>query len=202
MPPIQAVVWDLGGVLVRTGDRQPRRAWERRLGLEQHSLDEMVFGSTVSRQATIGEANVQDIWDDVARRLDLSPKQAAQLRQDFWRGDQLDLGLVEKIRLLRASYKTGMITNGWKNSRESIENVWHLDDVFDSILISAELGLAKPDPAIYRLLLDEWSLPAQAAVFIDDFADNVVAARQLGMPAIRFRDPAQAMAELNAILGG
>ena len=95
-----------------------------------------------------------------------------------------------------------MITNGWKNSRESIENVWHLDDVFDSILISAELGLAKPDPAIYRLLLDEWSLPAQAAVFIDDFADNVVAARQLGMPAIRFRDPAQAMAELNAILGG
>ena len=97
MPPIQAVVWDLGGVLVRTGDRQPRRAWERRLGLEQHSLDEMVFGSTVSRQATIGEANVQDIWDDVARRLDLSPKQAAELRQDFWRGDQLDLGLVEKI---------------------------------------------------------------------------------------------------------
>ncbi|MGA9192520.1 MAG: HAD family phosphatase [Anaerolineales bacterium] len=200
MSPIQAVVWDLGGVLVRTGDRQPRRAWERKLGLEQDSLDKMVFDSPVSRRATVGEASVQDIWDDLAGRLDLSAEQAADLRRDFWRGDQLDLALIEKIRQLRTEYKTGLITNAWKDIRRSIEDLWHLDDVFDAILISAEVALAKPDPAIYQMLLKQWSLPAQAVVFIDDFAENILAARQIGMAAIHFKSPEQAIAELNALL--
>ncbi len=200
MAPIQAVVWDLGGVLVRTGDRQPRRAWERRLGLEQDSLDAMVFDSPISRRATLGKADVSDIWDDVARRLDLGPEQAADLQRDFWRGDQLDLALVERIRQLRPNYKTGLITNAFKDIRKSIEELWHLDDVFDAIIISSEVGLAKPDPAIYRRWLDQLSLPAEAAVFIDDFAENITAARQLGMATIHFKGPDQALTELEALL--
>lgn len=202
MSPIQAVVWDLGGVLVRTTDRQPRRAWERRLGLEQDSLDRMVFDSPVSRRATVGNAGVEDIWNDLAGRLGLSPEQTSDLRRDFWRGDQLDLALMEKIRQLRTEYKTGLITNAWKDIRSSIQDLWHLDDVFDAIVISAEVGLAKPDPAIYRMLLEQWSLPAQAAVFIDDFSENIDAARQLGMAAIHFKGPEQAIAELDALLEG
>jgi epoxide hydrolase-like predicted phosphatase len=200
MPNIEAVVWDLGGVLLRTSDREPRRAWERQLGLPQDSLDALVFNSPVSRRAALGEADVQDIWDNVARQLNLTPDQAEDLRRDFWRADQLDQSLVEKIRQLRSTYKTGLITNAWKDIRRSIEDVWHLDDVFDAILVSAEIGLAKPDPAIYRRLLDHWSLPAPAVVFIDDFAENIAAARDLGMVAIQFRDPVQAVAELDALL--
>jgi FMN phosphatase YigB (HAD superfamily) len=50
------------------------------------------------------------------------------------------------------------------------------------------------------MLLKQWSLPAQAVVFIDDFAENILAARQIGMAAIHFKSPEQAIAELNALL--
>jgi epoxide hydrolase-like predicted phosphatase len=200
MQRIQAVVWDLGGVLVRTADRGPRRAWEGRLGLERDSLDALVFDSEVSRQAAVGNAGVQDIWDDLARRLGLTPDQIDQLRQDFWRGDQLDTRLVDRIRQLRTNYKTGLITNAFESIRQSIEHEWHLDEVFDAILISAEIGLAKPDPAIFRMLLDRWGMEPGAAVFIDDFAENTSAAGELGMQTIHFRGPDQALAELDSLL--
>lgn len=200
MPSIQAVVWDLGGVLVRTGDRAPRRAWEKRLGLAQDTLDAMVFQSRTALRAEVGRADAQDIWDDLAQRLSLTPDELVQLQRDFWRGDQLDNALVDKIRQLRASYKTGLITNAWRIIRQSIEEIWHLDDVFDSIVISAEVGVAKPDPAIFQRLLDEWAFPADAVVFIDDSGDNIAAARRLGMEGIHFKDPQQAMAELETLL--
>jgi epoxide hydrolase-like predicted phosphatase len=202
MQLVEAVVWDLGGVLVRTEDRTPRRIWERRLGLDQDALEAFVFGSEISRRAEVGDAEVQDIWDDLSRRLNLSPDQIAQLRQDFWRGDQLDANLVERIRQLRSKHRTGLITNAFKDIRRAIEDDWHLDEIFDAILISAEIGLAKPDPAIYRMLLDQWSLDPGAAVFIDDFAENIAAARSLGMQAIHFRDPGQALSDLDKLLAG
>jgi epoxide hydrolase-like predicted phosphatase len=202
MTDIKAVVWDLGGVLVRTGDREPRRAWERRLGLEKDSLDRLVFNSSVSRRATLGQADVQDIWDDLALRFGLTPEQAEDLRLDFWRGDQLDADLVGKIRELRTRFKTGLITNAWRDARRSIQDLWHLDQVFDAILISAELGIAKPDPAIFHRLLDQWSLAPQTAVFIDDFLENIIAARNLGMEVIHFRSPEQAIDELDGMLAG
>ena len=188
-------------VLVRTEDRKPRRAWEKRLGLAEDSLDELVFRSPVALRAEVGLASADDIWDDLAHRLKLSSKQAADIQRDFWRGDQLDATLVEEIRRLRTTHKTGLITNAWSDIRRSIEDLWHLDDVFDSIVVSAEVGVAKPDPAIFHMLLEEWSLPPEAAVFVDDFADNIAAARQLGMAGIHFKDPQQALAELDVLLG-
>lgn len=70
---------------------------------------------------------------------------------------------------------------------------------FDGLLISGDEGIAKPDPAIYELLLDRFDLTAQHTVFIDDRAENVAAARAAGLAGIHFRSAAQLRRDLVAL---
>lgn len=197
---IRAVIWDLGGVLVRTIDHTPRRRWETRLGLEPNGLESIIFDSPVSRQASIGLAEPEAIWDWTAEQLGLSPEALAQLQTDFWAGDQLDEELVASIAGLRPAVKTGMITNAWKSIRPRIEEEWRLAPAFDDIVVSAEVGLAKPHPAIYRLALERLGVDVPETIFIDDFEENVAAARALGIHAIRFRDRDQVLRDLRPLV--
>jgi putative hydrolase of the HAD superfamily len=75
-----------------------------------------------------------------------------------------------------------------------------VDEIFETVVDSAFVGLRKPDPAIYAIVLERLRLPAAACVFVDDIAVNVEAARELGFAAVRFRDTDQAIAELDALL--
>ena len=70
---------------------------------------------------------------------------------------------------------------------------------FDGHVISGLEGMAKPDPRIYRLLLDRYRLAAGDTLFIDDRADNVAAARAVGMCAVRFESPQVLRAQLESI---
>lgn len=201
MADIQAVIWDLGGVIVRTVDRRWRSDWEAELELGEYELERAVFNNESSRKASVGRGDSDEVWAEVGRSFDLEPTRLEQLRADFWRGNSLDTELLDYIRGLRPDYKTGMITNAWPDTRQLIEEEWELVPLFDEIVISAEVGLAKPDPAIYQLALDQLGVPPQAAVFVDDFGENVAAASRLGMLAVKFSDRAQAIQELDRILG-
>jgi putative hydrolase of the HAD superfamily len=81
---------------------------------------------------------------------------------------------------------------------------WHallpLDELFETVVDSSFVGVRKPDPAIYELVLYRLGLPAAACVFVDDLERNVDAARALGFAAVHFRDSAQAIGELRALL--
>jgi 2-haloacid dehalogenase len=67
---------------------------------------------------------------------------------------------------------------------------------FEGLLISGDVGLAKPDPAIFHELIDRFGLDPAATVYIDDAAANVAAAAALGMAAVRFEDAASLRAAL------
>ena len=68
------------------------------------------------------------------------------------------------------------------------------------VTISAEVGAAKPQQRIFELALQAAGVAPEAAVFVDDFEENIEAARRIGMAAVHFRDPAKAVAELEALL--
>jgi putative hydrolase of the HAD superfamily len=72
---------------------------------------------------------------------------------------------------------------------------------FDVIVESAVVGLRKPDPRIYELVLSELAVDATATVFLDDLGINLKPARAMGMTTIKVIDPAQALAELATTLG-
>ncbi len=198
---IKAVLWDLGGVLLRTEDASGRRRWEARLGLSPGELDRLVFECRASRAATLGRGRVEDIWSEVLTTVGLPESEREALSRDFFAGDRLDGRLLDFIRLLRASHKTGLITNAWPNVRPWIDGEWGLGELFDLVLISAEVGMAKPDAPIYRLALDRLGIAPQEAVFIDDAPENVEGAIAVGLHGLRFESTDQVLGELRHMLG-
>jgi epoxide hydrolase-like predicted phosphatase len=200
MSEIKVVFWDLGGVIVRTEDRSKRERWEHRLGMEPRQLDHLIFSGDAGRKAALGELSVDDVWEWVRQELDLNQDEAQQLARDFWQGDDLDTELVTFIRGLRAQFQTGLISNAWLELRDMLENHWHIDDAFDDLVISAEVGLVKPDPAIYKLALERLDVEADHAVFVDDFTQNIASATDIGMHAIHFTDPIQAVMDVNQLI--
>ena len=200
MSHIQAVFWDLGGVIIRTEDRSSRAAWEARLSLPPRELDQIVFAGEMGRKAALGLAGAEDVWTWVAERLGLDSDQRESLRRDFWRGEDLDLELVGYIRGLRANYRTGLISNAWPEIRQEIESTWRIADAFDDLIISAEVGLAKPDPRIYQLALKGLAVEASQSIFVDDFLENLEAAAALGMHPVQFVNRSQAQQEVESLL--
>jgi len=198
---IKAVIFDVGGVLLRTEDRQPRRAIAERLGLTYQELSTHVFDTDTAVRATLGEVDETEIWRDVQRRFDLTDEELAEFRTNFWAGDRLDMDLVEFIRGLRKNYRIGLLSNAWTGTRDALADRFSFLDVFDVTIFSAEVGLMKPDAAIYRRILQDLVVEPAEAVFIDDFLENVEAARSLGMHAVHFRSREQTIAELSHLLG-
>lgn len=201
MPEIEAVFWDLGGVLVRTEDRTARERWEQRLGMEPRQLDRFIFAGDMGHKAALGEVSGEEVWEWARQELGLSPEEGQQLTREFWQGDDLDFELVAYIRGLKAQFQTGLISNAWLELREQLVRHWRIDDAFDDLVISAEVGLAKPDSAIYKLALDRLEVGAEQAVFIDDFETNIAAATEVGMHAVLFRSRSQALSEVDRLIG-
>jgi epoxide hydrolase-like predicted phosphatase len=197
---LSAVIWDLGGVIVRTLDRSGRAHWETQLGLQSRELEELVFEGEMGRKASLGQASADDVWNWVIERLDLSPDARTRLKRDFWKGDRIDRDLIQFIRDLRPTYKTGLLSNAWPNLRDLMENSWHIASAFDEIVISAEVGLVKPDARIYEYTLERMNVSPEEAVFVDDFPKNIAEAQAVGMQAVHFQNPTQAMQELRTIL--
>jgi putative hydrolase of the HAD superfamily len=183
----KAVVFDWGGVLMRTADHSPRHAWDRRLGLSPGAVEAVVHGIPAWRAVQRGESTPETYWQAVAEKLNLSAGQLTRLRRDFYSGDRLDESLVALIRDLRGrDVPVGLLSN---NSPELADLLADLGvgDLFDACVISAEIGVMKPDPHAYRAILDELEVRPQEAVLIDDSPENVEGARSVGMATIHFR---------------
>ncbi|MCS6910684.1 MAG: HAD family phosphatase [Anaerolineales bacterium] len=195
---IRAVIFDIGGVLVRTEDLEPRRKWERRFGLPDWGLAQLIFDSPAAQEATLGRADESAIWEHAARALGLSADELAQLQRDFWAGDRYDEALIDYLRSLRPRYKTGIISNAWPGARAFHQHRLN-GETFDVLVFSAEEGVAKPAPEIYRRALTRLGVAATQAVFVDDATENVAAACTLGMVGVHFRRGMSA-AEVRAAL--
>lgn len=197
---IQAVIFDVGGVLVRAQGREARRKWEARLGLPEMGLGRVIFGSDVSARALVGQASVPQVWRDVAARFGLDEEQMRQLESDFWSDEWVDADLAQFVRGLRPRYKTAILSNAWPEARQALSFKFKLADAVDVMILSAEVGCAKPDARIYRIAVEQLGVPLCDAVFVDDMADNVTAAQALGMRGVRFVSTAQAIAEIKRYL--
>lgn len=198
--PIRAVIFDLGGVIIRTEDGSGRRKWEKRLGLPEGALPQLVFGCEASAQATVGKLTDADVWKYVASTFGLDAEQLREFQRDFWSGDRIDAALVQFLRDLRPRYKTAILSNAWSDTRHALTQIRGLGDAVDTIIISAEEGIAKPDARIYRLAVERLGVQLEEALFVDDFEVNVQAARAVGMRSVHFQNTAQAIAELNQYL--
>lgn len=196
----RAVIWDLGGVLVRTDDPLPRQALAHRLGHTRASLDQVVFGGESSCRAQLGELTEDQHWENVRQMLELPADGLSAFQREFWGGDRLDIDLVDYIRSLRPNLRTGLLSNNFSSLRGNLTSHWKIADAFDAIVISSEVHLLKPDPLMYRLVLEQLQVEPGEAIFVDDFIENIVGAQTAGMYAVHFQAPDQARMEINRLL--
>ena len=190
---IRALIWDMGGVLLRTEDSTTRQQLAQQLGVALPDLYAGVFNVQTARQATTGEIDAEQHWASVAEKYQLDAEGMAQFVELFWGGDRLDNELIAYIDAMRPVCKTVLLSNAWSDVRQTVDRRFHLVEHFDHVFFSAEIKLAKPAHAIYRYVLDEIKIPAQEAVFIDDMPENVEAARLVGLHAIQFHSREQVL---------
>ncbi len=189
---VRAVIWDMGGVLVRNTVPEPRLRLAEKYGLTEPQLENLVFANPVAPKATLGQASVEELWEYVARSLDIDRKELPAFAAGFWSSDRVDEDLLDFIQFLHTRYKTGLLSNAFGDTRPSVSVRFpRLLEVFDVSLFSAEEGLAKPDPRFYQLMLERLGVKAEESIFVDDFPENIEGARALGIKGVHFKNPQQ-----------
>jgi FMN phosphatase YigB (HAD superfamily) len=183
---MEAVIFDVGGVLIRTMDRGSRARLEQRLGLAAGEADALVFNSEMGQRAQRGEVPATALWAWVQGRLGLSDVELQAFHDEFFGGDCLDTALVDYIRGLKPHYRTAIISNAMDNLLEIVTHDYPMADAFDLIVGSAYERVMKPDPAIFLRTLDRLGCRPEQAVFVDDFAHNVAGAQAVGMHAVHY----------------
>lgn len=192
---VKAIYFDLGGVLFRTEDPSVRAGLAAEFGMSYEEMDRFVFECKSAALASVGKMTEDEHWLDVTRRLKLPESEVTRVHRAFFGGDRLDETLIDFIRSLRKTYKTGLISNAWDGLRAWIDES-NFADAFDYMVISAEIGVAKPDARIYQFALDKLGVRADEAIFVDDVEKNISACEALGMRGVLFRGTGQALAEI------
>ncbi len=182
---IKAVIFDVGGVLIRTHDWSGRQRWEARLGLAPGGADAIVFNSDMGQSAQRGEVTDADLWTWIGEELRLGDDLDA-FRHDFWAGDRLDEDLVQFIGSLRPTYQTAIISNATDALLTNVTDLYPMADAFDLIVGSAYEKTMKPDAPIYQRTLERLGRDPEEVIFVDDAPANIAAARALGWNAIHF----------------
>jgi putative hydrolase of the HAD superfamily len=196
---IKAVFFDLGGVIVRTEFQAPRQHLAERLGMEYEDIVKIVFESPSSLKASQGEISAEKHWAEVTKRLRRQATETEAIREEFFAGDIVDRELLDYIRSLRPSYHVGLISNAWPDLREYIVKQ-KFDDAFDSMVISAEVGVLKPEARIYQIALEQAGVGPNEALFVDDFYENIEGCEKVGIRGIHFQDPGSTLKVLKTLL--
>lgn len=207
---LRAVLFDFGGVFTDS----PFHAFTKYaelIGASDEQVTDIVFGGYGRdgdhpwHQVERGEISLESARDSI---MALGKKQG--LKVDIWEvftsmaenGGGLRTELVKYVSKIRASgLATGIITNNVLELREHWRSMLPVDDLFDFVIDSSEVGMRKPNPAIFLKALEVGGLTAEEVIFLDDFEGNVSAARTLNINAILVDgDGEKTIADLDAVL--
>jgi putative hydrolase of the HAD superfamily len=200
-PVIRGVIFDFGGVL--TDMRWDVSAeLEDAHGLPRHTLLETLYRTPTWHEIERGRGDLR-AWRAEAHRL-LEERAGGPLPRlhDAWvAGRDLIRANIALARRLRPTYRTAILSNADRSLRGRLRELG-IYDLFDTVVSSAEEGVAKPEPEIYRRAAQRIGLPVEACVFVDDSDTNVRAAEALGMRGILYRvDRGQDLTVLLADVG-
>ena len=207
---LTTLIVDWGGVLT-TPLQDSMQSW-----CEDDEIDLAAFrrvmrewlGPTVGGEAVTnpahalerGELAIPDFERQLAARLtthDGRPVEPDGLLTRMFAGFRRDDTMVDAVRRARRfGVRTGLLSNSW--GLDYPRHDW--DELFDAVVISGEVGMRKPEHAIYRLAADRLGVEPAECVFVDDLGPNVRAAVEVGMVGVRFSTVDQAIGELETLL--
>jgi putative hydrolase of the HAD superfamily len=185
-PPVRAVIFDFGGVLIDMR-WDVAAGLERTHGLPRGSILETLYRTPTWAAIERGRGEIAAWRDEAHRLLEAHAGRPLPRLHDAWNAARhLIHPNVALARRLRPAYRTGILSNADVSLRGRLREL-AIHDLFDTVVSSAEEGLAKPEPEIYRLAAERIGTPPDACVFVDDAEGNVRAAEAIGMRAILYR---------------
>lgn len=161
------------------------------------SAEEAVaYKADIVEEADLGHLDLPDVLELLAKRTGAS---AAQLLADFWAHVKINPDMVALIETVKKSRKTALLSNAMNPFLRQIMAKHDLERLFDEIVISAEVGLTKPNPKIYALAVSRLGFAAKDCFFTDDNLVNVAAARAAGLSSEQFISVERLKADLSAL---
>jgi 2-haloacid dehalogenase len=199
-PSITAAVFDIGGVLI---DWNPRHLYRRLFDGDEPAMER--FLTEICSPAWNAELDAGRSWPDAVEALARQHPEQRELilaYDDRWPemlGGAIE-GTVEILAELRKTDLRLAALSNWSAEKFPVARErYDFLGWFDAVVISGEVGVSKPDPAIYRHLLERTGFDPAATVFVDDIAANLAVAAELGMEVHRFSDPVTLRADLHRL---
>ena len=207
MSAYRALVVDFGGVLT-TPLQEAMFRFAEGAGIELQHLARAALGGYMGSDDSLvfgfekGQISQEEFAKAFAERLreesgiEVDPE---TLIQRLFGGLELEESMFTAVERARAhGLKTGLLSNSWGTA---LYPRARLDPIFDVQVISGEVGLRKPDPAIFELTTSRLGVPSETCVFVDDHPGHLTAAAEAGMTTVLHREPARTIAELESLLG-
>jgi putative hydrolase of the HAD superfamily len=194
----RALLIDLDGVL-RSWPTSHDQALEQATGIAASTIRTVAFAPELLAPAITGRCRDAEWRERIAAHLQHTypAEQVAEAVRRWSTPGHVDGGVLALVRACRTRARIVLITNA--TSRLAQDLAHHdLTDEFDAIINSAEVGAAKPAPAIFAAALQAAGVAATHALFVDDTAGHVAAASALGIPSHHFQDTAGLQAALQA----
>jgi putative hydrolase of the HAD superfamily len=205
---IEAVIWDFGGVLT-TSPFEAFARFEKERGFpidiirNTNAANHLENAWAKFERAEVDVETFDRLFAEESRHFgaEVRGKEVLPLLQGDLRPE-----MVEALKRIKAKCKTGCITNNLPaNAMGSSSGrtlyVAEVMALFDHIIESAKIGLRKPDPRIYRMMIEALKVDPAKCVYLDDLGVNLKPAREMGMRTIKVVTAAQGLAELEAATG-
>ena len=205
---IEAVIWDFGGVITSS----PFEAFAR-FETERGLPKDIIRRTNAANHWENAWARFERAEVDIDTFDELFAAESRTLGAEVRGKDVVALlsgdlrpEMIEALRRVTANFKTGCITNnlpanaiGSKGGRSLY--IAEVMTLFDHIIESAKIGLRKPDPRIYQMMVEALGVDPKNCVYLDDLGVNLKPAREMGMTTIKVLNAAQAITELEAATG-
>ena len=150
--------------------------WLTRNGFERNGIFDVL-----AKQLDHGEIT----RDEFAAKLSSIIQRPVSYEEIYSPSVTIDKSMVELAKNLHRSYKLGLLSNASKDLRQKL-NENNIDNLFNVITISSEVGVAKPESEIYELTLKKLASSAHETLYIDDNARYLLPAESLGMETVHF----------------
>jgi epoxide hydrolase-like predicted phosphatase len=150
----------------------------------------------LDKQSVAGLISKREFIDQAASLLGIAE---VEVEQRFFMATTRNQELLEYSQLLRKSYKVGLLSNVGSNVMDAFFTPHERDEYFDAVVLSGDVGLAKPDPKIFELICKKLGVEPADALMIDDLPRFSEAARNSGMQAVVYVTSQQLMSDVAAI---
>ena len=197
---MKGLLIDFGGVLT-TNVFESFKAFCREEGLPEDSVKQLFRergeGLSLLRRLERGELSAEEFSQQFAPLLGVTPD---NLVERLFGGIGPDEAMLAAVRRSRAGgIRTGLISNSWGDGLAYDPAL--LDELFDAVVISGDVGMHKPEPEIFHLGAERIGVAPEDCVFVDDLRENCAGAEAVGMKAILHRGPEGTLPQLEELLG-